>query len=336
MSFCRANDCIQEGDCLIIYLSFNNLYPIKVKKGQSFQTKYGSMKHNELVGKKFGSEIKCSNGVVYALQGSPEMWTISLPHRTQILYTPDISLITLQLELKPGSVVIESGTGSGSLSHAIIRSVFPTGHLHTFDFHEKRCEIARNEFQEHGLSDYVTVTHRDVCMNGFGVTDLADAVFLDLPNPWKSIQFAKDAIKPIGGRICSFSPCIEQVQKTSEELAKLGFTEITTLECLRRLLSVKKYIHPEFDFSMNDKSKRDAAVEPEKKKRNGKKIKKDGDEDNSQGSGADDADDGDNDDVEGETDPNAVSNFVSYASKPINMQPGHTGYLTFATLLSKI
>lgn len=184
------------------------------------------------------------------------------------------------------------------------------------------------------MSDYVTVTHRDVCTNGFGVTDLADAVFLDLPNPWKSIQFAKDAIKQTGGRICSFSPCIEQVQKTCEELATLGFTEITTLECLRRVLSIKKHIHPEFDFSINDSSKRET-TEPEKKKRNGKKIKKEDDEENSQGSGAEDAAD-DNDDAEGESDPNAASNFVNYASKPINMQPGHTGYLTFATLLSKI
>ncbi len=37
--------------------------------------------------------------------------------RTQILYGTDIALILLELELRPGSVCIESGTGSGSLSH---------------------------------------------------------------------------------------------------------------------------------------------------------------------------------------------------------------------------
>lgn len=40
-----------------------------------------------------------------------------------------------------------AGTGSGSLSHAIIRAVHPTGHLYTFDFHEKRADAARVEFK---------------------------------------------------------------------------------------------------------------------------------------------------------------------------------------------
>lgn len=92
------------------------------------------------------------------LQPTPELWTKTLPHRTQIIYTPDISMILYQLDIKPGSVVIESGTGSGSLSHFFIRAVKPNGHLHTFDFHENRADQARTEFKDHGISDFVTVS----------------------------------------------------------------------------------------------------------------------------------------------------------------------------------
>lgn len=92
------------------------------------------------------------------LQPTPDLWTQCLPHRTQIIYTPDISMIIFQLEIKPGSIIIESGTGSGSLSHSFLRAIKPLGHLHTFDFHEQRCDIARQEFVSHGLGDFVTVS----------------------------------------------------------------------------------------------------------------------------------------------------------------------------------
>lgn len=66
-------------------------------------------------------------------------------------------MILYQLDIKPGSVVIESGTGSGSLSHYLIRAVKPHGHLHTFDFHEHRADQARTEFETHGIREFVTV-----------------------------------------------------------------------------------------------------------------------------------------------------------------------------------
>lgn len=49
--------------------------------------------------------------------------TISCDHRTEILYNTDIGLILLMLELRPGSIVLESGTGSGSLSTHIINAI---------------------------------------------------------------------------------------------------------------------------------------------------------------------------------------------------------------------
>ncbi len=36
---------------------------------------------------------------------------------------------------------------------------------------------------------------RDVCEEGFDLIDAADAVFLDLPHPWKVVPHAKIALK---------------------------------------------------------------------------------------------------------------------------------------------
>ena len=49
-------------------------------------------------------------------------------------------------------------------------------------------------------------------------------VFLDLPAPWEAVAAAKETfIQHRTGKICCFSPCIEQVAKTVEALNTNGF-----------------------------------------------------------------------------------------------------------------
>jgi tRNA (adenine57-N1/adenine58-N1)-methyltransferase len=269
-----------------------------------YQTKYGSLKAMDLVGKKFGSRVQLSKGYGYVLQPTPDLWTKCLPHRTQILYSTDISMILLQLELRPGSVVVESGTGSGSLSHALARTVAPHGHLHTFDFHEERARKAGEEFEAHGLGPaLVTARHRDVCAEGFGLEGVADAVFLDLPHPWEVVGHAKAALRQRGGRLCSFSPCIEQVQRTCIRLKEEGFTELSTLECLNREFQVRKITLPVFD----------PELDPLGASRKRKLEEEDGEPK--------------------ERVEEKESKFVT--GVPLTNMAGHTGYLTFATLPTK-
>uniref|UniRef100_A0A8C7Y1K8 tRNA (adenine(58)-N(1))-methyltransferase n=1 Tax=Oryzias sinensis TaxID=183150 RepID=A0A8C7Y1K8_9TELE len=200
MSFVEYSEVIQDSDVAIIYLGHNSVMPVKVQHGAQTQTRYGVIRHSsDLIGQRYGSKVTCSKGGwVYVLHPTPELWTVSLPHRTQILYTTDIATITMMLDLKPGSVVCESGTGSGSLSHAILRTIAPTGHLHTVEFHQQRAEKAAEEFREHRVSHLVTVRNQDVCKDGFGVMGAADAVFLDIPSPWEAVGHAKAALKKHG------------------------------------------------------------------------------------------------------------------------------------------
>ncbi len=238
MSFLKYNDLIQHGDTVVLYLGFSRMKQIKVKRNEVYQTQFGAVRHNDLIDSKFGSKIKTSKGWVYVLHPTPELWTYTLPHRTQILYSTDISMVLYQLDLVPGKIVVEAGTGSGSLSHAITRTIAPDGHLYTFDFHEQRAALAKEEFDEHGIGHLVTAGHRDVCSDGFNLECIADAVFLDLPSPWEALPHAKKVLKDCG-RICSFSPCIEQVQRACETMKELGFHEINTMECLVREYNIQ-------------------------------------------------------------------------------------------------
>lgn len=254
---------------VLLYFSPSNMHVIKVNGKETFFTAGGMFPHQKMIGLAYGSRVKSHNGQIacHLLHLSPEWWTLSLPHRTQIIYTPDISLITGQLDLRPGSIVVESGTGSASFTHALARTVAGVrledgraGKVYTFEYHSQRAEAAKKEFEEHGLEDVVLITHRDVCKDGFvphctrpenndvelvpvPLEHQVDAVFLDLPEPWKAIPHTVNLFNnqnQAGGRICCFSPCIEQVQKTIECLANHQFTEITMVECLQRNLEANR------------------------------------------------------------------------------------------------
>jgi len=257
------NEIIQDGDVVFISSGKFNFQAVTMKKGAILDTKRGHFFHNNMIGQPWGSQIWSNafekpavrkkrkkgeqrHGFIMLLRPTPELWTKALAHRTQILYFTDIALVLLNLELRPGSIVLESGTGSGSLSTSLVRTISPHGHLHTFEFNKMRVEKAREDFKFLGVDHLITVNYRNICEQGFPselptVYDLegnpkpttVDAVFLDLPTPWRALISAKTLLRSCG-MVCSFSPCIEQVQRTVKEARELGFINFQTVEVKAR------------------------------------------------------------------------------------------------------
>lgn len=254
-----------------------------------------------------------ASGFAHILPPTPELWTQSLPHRTQVVYTPDYSYVLQRLQVRPGSVVIEAGAGSGSFTHAASRAVFngyppaaqtdldvgrikaiggskkpkKFGRVYSYEYHEQRATALRNELALHGLDRIVTVTYRDVYEYGFNFqatnhdrhvdveSPKATAIFLDLPAPWLALMHltrspppastsstgaatpaAQDGantaattppypfVSPLSSNhavhICTFSPCIEQVQRTVSTLRDLGWTDIDMVELGARRIDVRR------------------------------------------------------------------------------------------------
>lgn len=69
------------------------------------------------------------------------------------------------------------------------------------------------------MGSLVTVGVRDIQGEGFPeeFSGRADSVFLDLPQPWLAILSVAKMLKQ-DGVLCSFSPCIEQVQRACEAM----------------------------------------------------------------------------------------------------------------------
>jgi len=58
---------------------------------------------------KDGGAGNSNRGFVHVLRPTPELWTLALPHRTQILYLADIAFVSAWLGIRPGSRVVEAG-----------------------------------------------------------------------------------------------------------------------------------------------------------------------------------------------------------------------------------
>lgn len=258
-----TNDIIEAGDVVFVASGKFNFQAVTMKRGAILDTKRGHFFHNDMIGKPWGSQIWSNgfkkevvrkkrkkgeqrHGFIMLLRPTPELWTKALAHRTQILYFTDIALVLLNLELRPGSIVLESGTGSGSLSTSIARTISPHGHLHTYEFNKMRVDKAREDFKFLGIDHLITVGYRNICEHGFPselpiINDLegypkpttVDAVFLDLPTPWRALASTKTLLRACG-MVCSFSPCIEQVQRTVKEARELGFINFQTVEVKTR------------------------------------------------------------------------------------------------------
>ena len=211
--------------------------------------------------------VDAGSGFIHILQPTPEGWTSSLDHRTQVVYTPDYSYILQRLRVRPGSSIIEAGAGSGSFTHAAARAIFSghadaepstspggkkrkRGRVFSFEYHEPRVGTLNQELQDHGLDSVVHLTHRDVVNDGFTLSNQesslnADAIFLDLPAPWLALKhLTRSPSSPLNPNaavhICTFSPCIEQVMATVTELRKTGWTDISMSEIQNRRIDVRR------------------------------------------------------------------------------------------------
>ena len=233
-----ANEKIQDGDYVLIYLDARRTYMIKVQAGQTFHTHKGYLKLDELIGKEYGEPIKSSLGINFAtLKPALTDYIMKSSRNTQIIYPKDAALIVMLSGIGPGSHVVESGTGTGSLTTAIAHYVGPTGKVYTYELRPEFQKNARKNLERSKLIERVEMKSGDVTQ-GFDVQDV-DAVILDLAVPWLVVPHAYIALKP-SGIIVSFSPTIDQVVRATEALRENGFVFIETIECLMRTMQVER------------------------------------------------------------------------------------------------
>lgn len=170
----------------------------------------------------------------------------SLDRGAQIICPKDAATIVFNCNITSGSTVLEVGAGSGGLTTAILNAVAPSGSLHTLEFKEENAKLALKNIKRTGLDKHWKCTIGDA--RDAKVDTIADALVMDMPDPWLALDNLYNNLRP-GGRICSYVPNMNQMEKIVTALREKGFAEIYALENIQRGLEVHPGgVRPSFEM----------------------------------------------------------------------------------------
>lgn len=226
---------LASGDLVFIWSpAKGDSFLVRLSPGSTQGSHLGQMKHDDMIGMQYGDIIYTNKGEpFFILKPSVGEYTRRIKRQTQVIFPKDSGFIIQHLNFGPGSTVVECGTGSGGLTSVFAHFVGDNGRVVTYDRREEFSKLAESNTERWGVRDRVVFKVRDM-RDGFDERD-ADAVFLDVQNPWDFIGIAHDALA-WGHHLGILVPTFNQVEKTLIAMNDHHFVDIQVLELLMRYL----------------------------------------------------------------------------------------------------
>jgi len=212
--------------------------------GGALHTGDGILDYSKVAEAGFGGVARTHLGKAFRVV-RPTLYDLvkGVKRQTQIIYPKEIGYILLKLGIGPGKRIIEAGSGSGSLTVAMSWYAGETGRIYTYERRPEFFKLCRANLTRCGVGDNVEQFNHDIA-DGFVQTG-ADALFLDVREPWLYLDQAAAAVAP-GASLGFLVPTVNQVSDLLTGLEKGPFTDIEVLEIfLRRYKPVPDRLRPE-------------------------------------------------------------------------------------------
>ncbi|HEY0398316.1 MAG TPA: tRNA (adenine-N1)-methyltransferase [Acidimicrobiia bacterium] len=233
----------RPGERVLLIDSKARRYMITLAEGGSFSTHAGTIPHTDLIGRDEGILLRSSHGArLRAVRPTLSDFILKMPRGAQVIYPKDIGPILVLADIFPGARLLEAGVGSGALSMALLRAVGAEGSVVGYELREDfAAKAVKNVESFLGPDQPYRVEIRDV-YEGIDPEHFPDGtldrIVLDLPEPWRVVKHATEALRP-GGILLSYLPTIGQVARLREELDGSPFGLAETLEVLQRTWHVE-------------------------------------------------------------------------------------------------
>ena len=219
------------GESVLVLLG-SKRFLMPLQPGLLQHTHQGLIRHDDIIGQAPGTKLVTHIGFpVVALRPSLYDVIMNLERISQIVYPKEIGYILMKLSVGPGSHIVEAGTGSGALTAALAHAVRPSGRVHSYDVRDDMLRVATRNLTNAALIEWVELKQRDIA-DGFDEQD-ADALFLDVREPWRYLQQSWNALTE-GGFFGAIVPTTNQVSDLIAGLNLAHFTDIEVCEILFR------------------------------------------------------------------------------------------------------
>jgi tRNA (adenine57-N1/adenine58-N1)-methyltransferase len=163
-----------------------------------------------------------------------------LKRMPQIIMSKDASLILGYTGISPESSIVDAGSGSGFLC-IFLAYYCNKGKVVTYEKRPDFTEVVKKNVKLSELKNIV-VKEKDV-FEGIEEKNV-DLITLDMKDAEKMVENVFHILKP-GGWLVIYSPYIEQVEAVREEIEKLDFVQIKTVENIVREWRVGRHTLPE-------------------------------------------------------------------------------------------
>lgn len=232
---------LAAGERILLIDSRGRRYLVVLRTGGEFHSHHGIVPHDSLIGSPEGSRVRSTGGgTMIVFRPTLADYILKMKRGAQVVYPKDLGLILVYADIFPGAVVVEAGTGSGSLTLALSRAVGSEGRVISYELREDHHEQASSNISAWyeslgGKPENIELRVGDIFE---GIPEMGiDRIVLDLPEPWHAFASATQSLAA-GGILCCYLPTIPQVSQTVETARRHGFEQISTFEGLVRTWNI--------------------------------------------------------------------------------------------------
>ena len=188
-----------DGDLALAIDRRGRRYLIKLGMGKVFESHLGYLPHEEIIGNEEGCRLPTHSGhEIVLLKPGLADYILEMPRQSQVIYPKDIGPILLHADIYPGATVVEAGNRLGRADNG------PSEGRRPFGSRRLPMKSARTWQHKAMLNiqaflpgvETLLLRHGDI-YEGIVERDV-DRIALDLPEPWRAVGVAAEALRTGG------------------------------------------------------------------------------------------------------------------------------------------